>query len=407
MLNRLVAVLVALVVGLVILYGVPRAYLLADLVQDAEAQETHHSADIAAIAIAERVGGTQDVTPDFLESFLRQQESLTFTAADGSQVRVGYPAEAESPEDIVATRPLPEGGEIILRRSADLVDQRVGEALMPLFLIGLALVTLVPLFMWRLAERLSRPFRELAGVAERIGQGHFDEPIRHHRVAEAEAIAEALRRASARWAELMRRERDIAANASHELRTPISALRVEIEDLASWPQTPPDVAAELHSYLPQLDRLNAAVRTYLDAAQAQRLTDVDTVDLAQVVRDATQRWEACGHGQRDAMPSVLVAEPEGPVPVRASQATVGQILDLLLRDAADRGATLVRIELGGTQAFGQVRLSLEGEMAPASDQARTAASRTALEVDGRVSIVDGHSTLLLPRAHDPASSRGS
>ncbi|QFG69597.1 sensor histidine kinase [Ornithinimicrobium pratense] len=405
--SRLIVVLVALAVAIVALYGLPRAYFLTDLIHDAEAQETRHVADIAAIAIAERGRGADDVTPDFLESFLQTQESLTFVAADGSRVRVGFPAEADSAEDIVATRPLPDGGEITLRRSADLIDQRVEDALMPLFLVGLALVILAPLLMWGLAERLSRPFRELAGVAERIGQGHFDEPIRHHRVAEAEAIAEALRRASARWAELMRRERDIAANASHELRTPISALRVEIEDLASWPQTPPDVAAELHSYLPQLDRLNAAVRTYLDAAQAQRLTDVDTVDLVPVVRAAMQRWEAPAEGARSAVASVLVEEPEGPMPVRASQATVGQILDLLFRDAVDRGATLVRVQLGCTDAFGRVRLSLEGETSPTGDKARAAASQTALEVDGRVSIVDGHSTLLLPRAPGGTASRVS
>ncbi|WP_131105804.1 sensor histidine kinase [Ornithinimicrobium sufpigmenti] len=403
--NRLVAVLVSLVVGIVALYGVPRAYLLADLVEDGERQETHHAADIAAIALSERVRVGEEVTSDFLALFLREQESLSVTAPDGSIVRVGLPTETDSPEDIVATRPLTGGGELTVRRSADLVDQRVGDALMPLVLIGLALVILVPLLMLGLAERLSRPFRELAGVAERIGQGHFDEPIRHHRVAEAEAIADALRRASARWAELMRRERDIAANASHELRTPISALRVEIEDLASWPQTPPDVAAELHSYLPQLDRLNAAVRAYLDHVQSQRLTDVDTVDLVPVVLGAMQRWEAPPDGDRPGLPSVLVEEPEGAMPVRASQATVGQILDHLFRDARDRGTTLVRVELGCTDAFGRVRLSLEGEVTPAGEEARTAASRMALEVDGRVSIVDGHSTLLLPRASGSEPAR--
>lgn len=402
--NRLVAVLVALVVGIVALYGVPQAYLVADLVQDGERQETHHAADIAAIAVSERVRLGEEVTSDFLELLLREQESLTVAAPDGSTVRVGLPPERDSAEDIVATRPLADGGELTVRRSAALVDQRVGDALLPLFLIGLALVILVPLLMLGLAERLSRPFRELAGVAERIGQGHFDEPIRHYRVAEAEAIADALRRASARWAELMRRERDIAANASHELRTPISALRVEIEDLASWPQTPPDVAAELHSYLPELDRLNAAVRAYLDHLQSQRLTDVDTINLVPVVLEAMHRWERPSDKDRAALPSVLVHEPEGAMPVRASQATVAQILDHLFRDASDRGATLVRVELGSTDTVGRVRLSLEGEVTPAGDEARTAASKTALEVDGRVSIVDGHSTLLLPRAHGAATS---
>jgi signal transduction histidine kinase len=188
-----------------------------------------------------------------------------------------------------------------------------------------------------------------------------------------------------------RRERDFAANASHELRTPISALRVEIEDLASWPQTPTDVAAELRSYLPQLDRLNTAVRTYLDRESSQRLTDVESVDLVTLVRSAMQRWQP-------SLRTLLVAEPEGPMPVRAAPATIGTILDHLLRDAVDRGATQVHVELECTESYGRVRLSLEGEMAPAGEEARAAAAQAALEVDGRVSIVDGHSALLLPRA---------
>ena len=174
----------------------------------------------------------------------------------------------------------------------------------------------------------------------------------------------------------MRRERDIAANASHELRTPISALRTEIEDLASWPQTPPDVAAELHSYLPELDRLNAAVRIYLDAAQSQRLTDVESVDLAVAAREAMQRWEPGPGADGPGLPSVLVQESEGPMPVRGSAATVDEILDHLFRDADDRGASLVRVELECTESYGRVRLTLEGEMAPATEEARGAAAAT-------------------------------
>lgn len=400
--NRLITVLVGVVVGVIVLYGVPRAYFVADYVQDTEQQETQRSAEAAVIAVTERERGPDEVTPQFLEQLVRAEESIDYTTPDGTRIRVGLPVERDTESDIVAARSLADGGQLTLRRSADQVSDRVAEALLPLFLIGLALVVVVPIIAWVLAGRLSRPFRELAGVAESIGQGRFDQAIPHYRMVEAEAIADALRRAADRWAELMRRERDIATNASHELRTPISALRVEIEDLASWPQTPPDVAAELHSYVPELDRLNAAVRTYLDAAQSQRLTDVESVDLAVAARAAMQRWEPGPGADGPGLPSVLVQEPEGPMPVRGSAATVDEILDHLFRDADDRGASLVRVELECTESYGRVRLTLEGEMAPATEEARVAAARTALAVDGRVSIVDGHSTLLLPRPAVPA-----
>lgn len=396
--NRLITVLVGVVVGVIVLYGVPRAYFVADYVQDTEQQETQRSAEAAVIAVTERERGPDQVTPPFLEQLVRAEESIDYTTPDGTRIRVGLPVERDTESDVVATRSLADGGQLTLRRSADQVSDRVAEALLPLFLIGLALVVVVPIIAWVLAGRLSRPFRELAGVAESIGQGRFDQAIPHYRMVEAEAIADALRRAADRWAELMRRERDIATNASHELRTPISALRVEIEDLASWPQTPPDVSAELRSYLPELDRLHTAVRTYLDAVQAQRLTDVDVVDLTTVVGAAVQRWGADAKPSRPGMAITLAGGLGSPVLVRGAPATVAEILDHLFQDATDRGARQVQVELESTESYGRVRLTLEGEMAPATEEARVAAARIALAVDGRVSIVDGHSTLLLPRA---------
>lgn len=393
--NRLVGALVAMVVGVVLLYGVPRAYALADLVRGTEQRQTHHSAELVAVAVAERESGSAAVTPDFLGQLLRDRESIEYVAADGTRVRVGLPIEADSDADIVAVRPLTEGGQVTVRQSASVADDRVSDALLPLIVIGLVLAVIASMVTWVLAARLSRPFRELADVAESIGQGRFDRTIPRYRIAEAEAIADALRRGSERWAALTLRERDITANASHELRTPISALRAEIEDLASWPQTPAAVSAELRSYLPQLDRLSRAVRTYLDEVQSQRLTDVDSVDLVQMVRCTLERWRSDPDTAR--LQPELVTPDEGPVCVRAAAATVSEILDHLLQDALHRGATQVRIELDRAETYGQVRLSLQGELKAGDPGPRAAATRTAVEVDGRVSIVDGRSTLLLPR----------
>lgn len=255
-----------------------------------------------------------------------------------------------------------------------------------------ALCTLGMVGGWFLAGHVLRPLAALGDAARKAAAGSLT-----HRIGatgprdEFREVADAFDSMLARVERNVDEHRRFAANASHELRTPISALRVEIEDLASWPQTPTDVAAELRSYLPQLDRLNTAVRTYLDRESSQRLTDVESVDLVTLVRSAMQRWQP-------SLRTLLVAEPEGPMPVRAAPATIGTILDHLLRDAVDRGATQVHVELECTESYGRVRLSLEGEMAPAGEEARAAAAQAALEVDGRVSIVDGHSALLLPRA---------
>ena len=147
--NRLITVLVGVVVGVIVLYGVPRAYFVADYVQDTERQETQRSAEVAAIAVTERERGPDGVTPQFLEQLLRGEESIDYTTPDGTRIRVGLPVERDTESDVVATRSLADGGQLTLRRSADQVSDRVAEALLPLFLIGLALVVVVPIIAYR------------------------------------------------------------------------------------------------------------------------------------------------------------------------------------------------------------------------------------------------------------------
>lgn len=55
-----------------------------------------------------------------------------------------------------------------------------------------------------------------------------------------------------------------AASASHELRTPITALRLSLEDLTLWDATPPAVRAELESALREVERLSTAVTRVLE-----------------------------------------------------------------------------------------------------------------------------------------------
>lgn len=397
--NRLMAVLMAIVVTVLLVYGIPRAYSLATLVQGYEASQVETSADLVAALVSQQSQEPAGVTEDFLRPLPRAGESLQYTAADGSMVQVGAPSSEHSSDDLVQTRQLSDGAQVTLRRSGDLVETRILTALAPLVLLGLALAVGSAVVGHLLARRLTRPFVELATTANTIGEGRFDVPVPHYHLAEAEAIGEALRKTSAQLSELSLRERDVAINASHELRSPISALRMEIEDLASWPQTHPEVAAELTSYLPQLDRLSAAVRTYLDTARRERLTGVDVTDLADLVDEALDRHLAGLHGAEPGPELTKADPPAEPLLVLASRAAVADILDNLLRHAGRRHASRVLVRLEGSPGFARVRLELTGaEPEHLGDEERAAATRVALSVDGRVAAQGAELVLTLPRA---------
>ena len=236
--ERLVAILVGLTVAVIALYGIPRAYFVADLVHSGETRSLERSADLISVVVAERRAAkpSDAVTQSSLTPLLGDAERIVYVAADGTVTRAGSGRATSG--DVTTTRELAGGGRLELSRSGDLVEERVSDAVLPLVVLGLALLLVAAVVASLLARRLSRPFTELASVADDIGKGRFDVEVPHYAIPEAEGIGDALRRGAGRLDELVQRERELAVNASHELRTPIAALRLELEDLAMWPQTP-------------------------------------------------------------------------------------------------------------------------------------------------------------------------
>ena len=286
--ERLVLVLVGLTVAVIALYGVPRAYVLADLVETQELRKVERSADIAVHLV--EVADRNDLAVDeaLLEGVLHEAEGILFVPADGSEgVQVGVTGPAD--DDLAVTRRLEGGGTLTLYRSAALVEDRVSAAILPLVLIGLGLVLAAVVAGVLLARWLSRPFRDLATAAERLGTGRFDLDLPPQRVREADQVANALGASGRRLERLLAHERELAVHASHELRTPVAALRLELEDLASWPQTDPQVATELNRAVSQLDRLSESVTRLLEQAREGRREGETETDVVALVRDEVDR----------------------------------------------------------------------------------------------------------------------
>ena len=286
--ERLVVVLVGLTVAVIALYGVPRAYVLADLVERQELRKVERSADAAAQLVGVATRGDLPVTGQLLEGVLHEQEGIVYEPGDGSApVRAGRAT--DDPDDLSVTRSLDDGGSLTLSRSGDLVDDRVSAAILPLVVIGLGLVLAAVVAGVLLARWLSRPFRDLAAAAQQLGTGRFDLDLPRQPVREADQVATALNESGRRLERLLAHERELAVHASHELRTPVAALRLELEDLATWPQTDPEVAAELTRAVRQLDRLSASVTQLLEQAREGRRETETEVDVVAVVRDELSR----------------------------------------------------------------------------------------------------------------------
>jgi signal transduction histidine kinase len=367
--ERLAVALVALTLGVVTVLLVERAYATAALIQAAEQREVQRSADLLATLLGETQA---PVTSRLLEDVLNAGEHVEYVAADGTRVEWAVhedEADDHSDQDVVVTQPVDGGGTLTFTRHEEVVADRVADALLPLVLVGLGLLAVAGLAAVLIAGWLSRPFRELAATAEHIGRGDFDVRVPRYAVPEADAVGRALRVSAEDLDTLVRRERDFAAHASHQLRTPITALRLELEDLALAPQTPPEVVPALSGALGQLDRLSDNVAAVLDASRGSRFGVVSDLDLAALVRDTVQRWR--GLAPRRA----LVDQCDGPVAVHLPAGSLMQLMDLLIGNAVTDGSGTVTVSVRRHNSYAEVLVADRGAGEVAGAGARSPLAR--------------------------------
>lgn len=356
--ERLIAAFVGLAVVVVALYGVPRAYIVADQVVASEQRKIERSVDLLAMLLPDAADDVP-VSDSYVAGLLQVGERIEYRDPDGAVLASAGPTLTGHPDDVRATRRLDDGSSVTLERSGSIVADRVADAVMPVVVIGVALILFSALAGFFLARRLSRPFQELAVAAEQLGNGKFDLKAQTYSVPEAQGISTALHTSSTALAELVRREREFAANASHQLRTPITALRLELEDLTFWKETPPSVAAQLTHSLGEIDRLSTAVSELLELARGQRLTAAREVNLGLVAAQAAARWE-----RQVASKGREILSHDGTLPAVVNPGPVNQILDVLIENAIAHGAGGIRVEAADAGTHLNLTVSDDGARPP-------------------------------------------
>lgn len=361
--DRLLVALVSLTLAVVAVLLVERGYATTRLIHAEEQRKVERSADMLAVFLG---APGPKVPPATLVRVLYDGERLVYVDARGHRTEVSNHVEdtAQDGADLRVSRAVPGGGRLTLTRQSEVVDARVQSALLRLVLVALAVAVASGAVAVLLARRLSRPFTELAAVADRIGRGDFDVEVPRYTVPEADAVGRALRASARDLSALVRRERQFAAHASHELRTPITATRLEIEDLALSSQTSPEVTSRLSAALGQLDRLSETVADMLDASRESRVGSSVDIDLAALVRDTVARWRALAPGR-----SVEVT-CDDVVPVRLPAAALMQVMDVLVGNAVTHGEGAVRVSVTQTPAYAEVRVGDEGSRDRAASRIR-------------------------------------
>lgn len=229
--------------------------------------------------------------------------------------------------------PIASGGRVhgALRLTLDTahVDDQVHR-----FWLGLAGIALVVLLAMGLvgsliARSVTRPVRRLNETATRFSNGdlsvgdHVDDGP-----PELQQLARTMSTMAERLAALLEEQRAFVADASHQLRTPLTGLRLRLENLQT--HLPQADAAELEAAIDEIARLSSLVTDLLQLARADRHGAPATHDLARLTADRVDTWEAVADTHQVAL---SLHGAEHPVLVSSVPGAIEQILDNALDNA--------------------------------------------------------------------------
>jgi signal transduction histidine kinase len=188
-------------------------------------------------------------------------------------------------------------GAVRASASRDSVVDRVHRSWMRLAAIGLAVVAGAFLLAWFLATTVSRPLSRLSDTARELGEGNLDARAATGGPAELAALGVSFNRMADALGSSMRAQREFIANASHQLRTPLTGIKLRLEAIRGEGGAAGENAARAED---ELDRLEALVDDLLALAGAASPPPSGiTVDLSSVVTEAVERWRApAGEAQK-------------------------------------------------------------------------------------------------------------
>ena len=350
--ERLVGYFVLFAVFIIVMFGVVRAFALTDLVREEEAAKLDRSVVLMAALIGERANNGKVTNARQIGEYLDRAQRIEYVNAEGKRVVAKSRAyvTGRSGNDLVSSATVAGGGSLTLEQSGFIVDERVADTILPILQLALLLIAVAAAVGYVLAWRLARPFQKLTLMADDLWRGELDTEIPHFAIREADAISRAMRTSAIQLKALARKEGEFASNASHQLRTPITALHLELEDLAVWDETPPIVAEELRRSVLELDRLSEAVTSLLDMARGNEVTAGPAIDVSALAIDAAARWRP----QVTAVKRRITAVTPGVVMMNTARGRVNQILDVLMENSIKHGVG--RIELVVTELDAHTRL---------------------------------------------------
>jgi two-component system sensor histidine kinase BaeS len=342
---RAIGVVVLICVALTIGLGL---VLTQRAVKRATLKDLAHQADL--IARTQKKGlGSRATLVKLKPYFKRQHESYSLDpsilpASAQEQLRQHKAVQGTIDGNYFAANPKLNPGTLILLRPESTAGSLLSPYVWGLLIAAAAGGLLASLAAFLLARRISQPVDRIAAAARTLAGGTHPEPVPVEGATEIATLAGAFNDLAAQLQKAQEAERNFLLSVSHELKTPLTAIRGYAEAVEDGAIDAREAAATVASEARRLERL---VRDLLDLARMNR-TDFNVhntaIDLGEVAEDAVRRYGKQAHSFGVA----LWAVTESPAPAIADADRVLQVVSNLVENA-----------LRLTPAGGEVRVVAE------------------------------------------------
>ena len=181
-------------------------------------------------------------------------------------------------------------GMVIISTSLSRIEQMLDEVKTKVSAYLIVISAVIIIASYTISGFITQPIKELTDVIKKMSQGHLDQRVKVRGSKELRQLGEAFNIMSEKLENLDRARNEFVSNASHELKTPLSAIKVLTESLIHMGVDDPSVYREfLQDINSEIDRLNAIINDLLT------LVKIDTegeelkreqVDIAELVDSA-------------------------------------------------------------------------------------------------------------------------
>jgi signal transduction histidine kinase len=228
-------------------------------------------------------------------------------------------------------------------------------------LAALLIVVIALAVVQRMSRRLAEPMTRLAEAAEKLGEGTTRlDPIRSD-IPEVDRVSVVLTRSAQQVTKSLAAEREFASDASHQLRTPLTALLMRLEEI-SLSDDVEVVHEEAGIAMEQVERLTRVVDDLLMRSRRSNDAPRPEVSLDSVIAALQREWQPAFEQARR---SVRVHGERGLV-VKSTPVALSQVLSTLLENSLVHGRGTVEMQARRSGPSVVVEVSDQGDGVPAA-----------------------------------------